>query len=191
MNIPNILTIARFFLTALFIYYILKADFISTVVAFGVFIVASLTDYLDGFLARKYNLITGFGKLMDPIADKFLVLSAFFVFAKLGFIFWWMFIIITLREVYVTVVRLLALRQGKVLAAESLGKYKTVLQMIAVYFILLYSIFQQTSMAQNLSTQTLQAWRIVINGLMLAVVMLTVISGISFIRNLRHANHTG
>ena len=89
MNLPNILTVSRILLTIFFIKFLLKSGFSSSVIAAAIFTVASLTDYLDGYIAKKRNLISNFGKIMDPIADKFLVLSAFFVFMRLDIIAAW------------------------------------------------------------------------------------------------------
>ena len=122
MNLPNVLTIFRIFLTFVFIFLFMQGGLGSRVLALAVFTIASLTDYLDGHLARKYNLISEFGKLMDPIADKFLVLSAFFIFMQLQLIAVWMFAVIFAREVIVTGLRLFALRRGIALAAEAAGK---------------------------------------------------------------------
>ncbi len=136
MNWPNILTVSRFFLTVAFIYYVRKIGEFYCLLAIVCFVLAVLSDYLDGYFARKYNLFTDFGKIMDPIADKFLILSAFFIFMQWHFIAPWMFYAIACREVLVTVSRLFLMKKGKVIAAEAAGKAKTVLQMAAILGIL-------------------------------------------------------
>lgn len=134
MNLPNKLTIARiisvpFFIAAyLFGYYIL---------AFVLFIAASLTDMLDGKIARKYNLVTNFGKIMDPLADKILVYSAFCLMVEDGTVPGWMLIVILAREFAIAGMRTVAASDGTVIAAGMSGKIKTVLQMIAVPLLLL------------------------------------------------------
>lgn len=134
MNLPNKLTIARiisvpFFIAAyLFGYYIL---------AFVLFIAASLTDMLDGKIARKYNLVTNFGKIMDPLADKILVYSAFCLMVEDGTVPGWMLIVISAREFAIAGMRTVAASDGTVIAAGMSGKIKTVLQMIAVPLLLL------------------------------------------------------
>src|SRR5438477_9959193 len=116
-NLPNYLTVARFILTFAFIFCVTHSGIVSAVSATLLFMLASWTDYYDGYYAKKYNLITNFGKLMDPIADKLLILSAFFIFAQRQLIPYGIFYLIFAREVMVTASRLKAIRQGKVLAA--------------------------------------------------------------------------
>jgi len=144
-----------------------------------------VTDFLDGYLARKYNLITPFGKLMDPIADKFLILSAFFMFMQMQLIASWMLIVIFAREVIVTGLRLMAIKRGITLAAEGAGKLKTVLQIVAVYLIILFSILIQLNIdAESYQSIMRQAF-MGINMLMFIVVLVTLWSGIVFILNNR------
>jgi len=134
-----------------------------------IFILASLTDMLDGMIARKYDLVTNFGKIMDPLADKLLVISAFICLVELGDVKGWMVIVILAREFTVTGLRIAAAAEGHVIAAEVTGKIKTVLQMIAVPAILL------------------QNWPFYMIGLPFAEIMLwaavvmTVVSGIEYI----------
>lgn len=140
MNVPNQLTILRIFLTFGFIAAVLREGFLFKTVAAVTFAAASLTDYFDGHIARKYNLVSRFGKLMDPIADKFLLLAAFFIFTRMGIVEAWMFILITVREIFITAWRLAVVQKGKVSAAQMWGKAKTVLQITAAGLILAYLI---------------------------------------------------
>ena len=138
MNLPNKLTILRvalvpFFIAALLIRSIPYNDYI----ALAIFIVASLTDMLDGKIARKYNLITDFGKFMDPLADKLLVCSALICLIELQRISSWMVIIIIAREFVISGFRLIAADNGIVIAASWWGKVKTVFQMAAVMLLIL------------------------------------------------------
>ncbi|MCA9407743.1 MAG: CDP-diacylglycerol--glycerol-3-phosphate 3-phosphatidyltransferase [Candidatus Omnitrophica bacterium] len=189
MNLPNILTIARIFLTIFFIGVIQQEGFAAKVVGAALFAVASLTDFFDGYLAKTRNLITDFGKIMDPIADKFLMLSAFYIFMKLDVIAVWMFVVIAVREIGITAWRLLAMRSGKVFAAESLGKYKTVSQIAAIGVILMFMIVVETQNGHNLNETTLRVWNQCIYGLMLAAVGLTLVSGVFYIwKNRGHLN---
>src|SRR3972149_6492846 len=128
MNLPNALTISRIVLTFLFIFFICSAGLISKFIAAVLFLIASLTDFYDGYYAKKYQLTSDFGKIMDPIADKVLVLAAFFVFTHMRLIPVWMFALIFIREVLITGWRLAAVLTGEVLAAEKAGKIKTVSQ---------------------------------------------------------------
>jgi CDP-diacylglycerol---glycerol-3-phosphate 3-phosphatidyltransferase len=157
MNLPNRLTVARLFLTAGFVAAmtlgwrwqspneagwspILSWSWGYTI-GLVLFIAASITDYFDGAIARKYNLITDFGKLMDPVADKVLMASAFICLIPEHAIPAWAVIVIISREFLITGLRLLAAGKGKVLPADKLGKHKTAWQMVTViYFLLLLSL---------------------------------------------------
>src|ERR1700733_13732122 len=130
MNLPNILTCSRIVLALVLVILLEKSTEIGNVGAVIVFTVASLTDFCDGHLARTRGLVSNFGKIMDPIADKVLILSAFGVLAHMGVIAWWMFIVIAIREIAVTISRLINRHQGHVLAAEKAGKFKTVTQIM-------------------------------------------------------------
>ena len=134
MNLPNKLTMARVAAVPVFIFLYLKG---MSVAAFVVFILASLTDMLDGKIARKYGLITNFGKIMDPLADKVLVYAAFCLFIEKGVMPAWMLVVILAREFIVSGVRTVAAAEGTVIAAAMSGKIKTVLQMIAVPLLIL------------------------------------------------------
>ena len=143
MNLPNKLTVSRFFLTLVFVilFYIPYANRFS--IALLVFLVASFTDYLDGEIARRRNLVTNFGKLMDPLADKVLMGAALVLLAVEDqtsthdpHIPAWAVVVVMTREFFVTGIRLLAANQGAVLAAEKLGKHKTVWQMVAAFYFL-------------------------------------------------------
>jgi len=185
MNIANILTMLRFILTAIFIVLIRQDGLSVKILALFVFTAAALTDYFDGYLARKYNLITRFGKIMDPIADKFLTLSAFFIFMQMHIIASWMLIIIAVREITVTGLRLMAVQRGVALAAEKAGKVKTVLQIVAVYLIMIFIILAQCETNAQWYANVM-SWSI--NGItlfMCAVVLITLSSGITFIWNNR------
>ena len=132
MNLPNKLTMARILAVPVFIVlYMMGHNIIATIV----FILASLTDMLDGQIARKRGLVTNFGKIMDPLADKILVYSAFICMVQIGIVPGWMLVIILFREFIVSGLRTAA--DGTVIAAGKTGKLKTILQMIAVPLLLL------------------------------------------------------
>ena len=146
MNLPNQLTMGRLFLTALFVAVmsipdqLLKSfhllDYRITI-AILFFLIASLTDFLDGYIARKLKLVTDFGKLIDPLVDKILTSAVFIILTQENMIPAWITIIIISREFLVTGLRLLASNQGKVLSADSLGKWKTTSQIIVASFFLI------------------------------------------------------
>ena len=140
MNLPNKLTIIRVLLVPIFIIALLYdngTNFVSRIVALLIFVVASATDWFDGYIARKYNLITDFGKLMDPQSDKLLVASALVCFVELGQLRAWVVIIIIAREFIISGFRIVAANKGKVLAAAMSGKIKTVSQMITIILLLI------------------------------------------------------
>ena len=140
MNLPNKLTVLRVILIPFFVVSMMienGANQTFRYVAAAIFIIASLTDMLDGKIARKYNLVTNFGKFMDPLADKLLVCSALICLIQLGQLPAWMVIIIVSREFIISGFRLVAVEQGIVIAASYWGKFKTTFQMIAVVLMIL------------------------------------------------------
>ena len=140
MNLPNQLTIFRCILIVPFVILLLNGfDLISL----AIFIIASLTDLADGKIARKYNLVTNFGKFMDPLADKLLVCSALIILIQLGRIPSWVVLIIIAREFIITGFRTVASDKGVVIAASKWGKYKTTFQMIMVCLMLANFAFLQ------------------------------------------------
>ena len=139
-QIPNVLTIVRILFIPLFILILtLGHSQVSHLLAAIIFAVASITDYLDGYLARKWNVVSNFGKFADPMADKLLVMSAFIMLIELGMAPAWVVAIIICRELAVTGLRLLLVETGgTVLAAAMPGKIKTFSQMFAIIFLLLH-----------------------------------------------------
>ena len=138
MNLPNKLTIMRVILIPFFVFFLLLPYFpaYGNYIAVAIFIVASLTDMLDGKIARKYNLVTNFGKFMDPLADKLLVCSAMICFVELDKLPAWMVIIIIAREFIISGFRLVASDNGIVIAASWWGKSKTISQMIMIILLI-------------------------------------------------------
>ena len=139
MNLPNKLTVLRVILIPFFVASLMVnggTNETMRIVAGVIFIVASLTDLLDGKIARKYNLVTNFGKFMDPLADKLLVCSALICFIELGQVPAWMVILIISREFIISGFRLVASDNGVVIAASYWGKFKTTFQMIAVVLLI-------------------------------------------------------
>jgi len=185
MNLPNILSLSRIVFAVILIFLLQEGTQTGNILAVIVFTIASLTDYYDGHFAKKRGLVSDFGKIMDPVADKILLLSVFGVLAHIGMIAWWMFIVIAIREVWVTASRLKACRQGKVIAAERAGKIKTVVQIVAVSAILLYLVAQQSEFCSFWFYNVQRAWLNVNYGLMLLAVILTVYSGIDYFRSKR------
>ncbi len=195
MNLPNKLTLGRIILIPFFVFFLVYNLFenpnISRLISAALFIVASVTDFLDGYLARSRNLITDFGKFMDPLADKFLILGAMFAicfsdyifdYASVGFetvisveiikhLFFWTAIVVVFRELAVTSMRLVVAKSsGAVIAASSLGKIKTVTQIVATCAVMLEPVI--LPFCQGIIT-------LISTVLMLAF---TLISGINYIK---------
>ena len=139
MNLPNKLTIMRVILIPFFVFFLLSPYFpaYGNYIAVAIFIVASLTDMLDGKIARKYNLVTNFGKFMDPLADKLLVCSAMICLIELDRLAAWIVIVIIAREFIISGFRLVASDNGVVIAASYWGKFKTTFQMLMVIVLIL------------------------------------------------------
>jgi len=177
MNVPNLLTISRFFLCGILILFIYTPGILAKSLALSVFIIACLTDYWDGVLARKYNQITPLGQLLDPIADKVLIFGAFLSFVDLDVIPAWMVIVMLAREILITGFRLMAANQGVVIPARKSGKHKTVLQLVSIIVILCYLILREFS-AWNPDYDALVHQAIIY--FMYLVVAITIYSGIRF-----------
>jgi CDP-diacylglycerol--glycerol-3-phosphate 3-phosphatidyltransferase len=171
MNLPNKLTMFRVILIPFFVFFLLAPYFegCGNYIALAIFIVASLTDMLDGKIARKYNLVTNFGKFMDPLADKLLVCSALVCLVELDMLYSWIVIIIIAREFIISGFRLIASDNGIVIAASYWGKFKTVFQMFMVIVLIL------NQNIQNLVLGTIG------NILVVVATALTVISLIDYI----------
>lgn len=169
MNLPNKLTIARVCMVPLFMVALMMNTGTSRVVAMAIFALASLTDMLDGKIARKYNLITNFGKLMDPLADKILTAAAMVCLVELGDLAAWIVVIILFREYAITGLRSVAASENIVVAANIWGKVKTVCQMFALMLLML------KPQIMALCGINLGLW------LMYVALILTVYSGVDYV----------
>lgn len=185
-NLPNKITLIRTILIPLFIFFLLfnipgtisvlggRDISYNILIANIIFILASITDFLDGYIARKYNLVTNMGKFLDPLADKLLVGSAFIVMVELNLISSWMVVCVIAREFAVTGLRMLAVEQGEVIAAGFLGKLKTILQILAIILILFGNpIFNLI----NFQLDKVVLW---------SSVLLTMLSAIEYFKNAKH-----
>lgn len=174
MNLPNKLTLGRMIAVPFFIALYMMGYYLPALI---LFILASLTDMLDGQIARKYNLVTNFGKIMDPLADKILVYSAFCLMVGDGIIPAWILIIILAREFLIAGMRTVAASDGIVIAADMSGKIKTVLQMIAVPLLIFYKAVPQIpQIVQYEHYVYLTAM-----GFLYASLFMTVYSGIEYV----------
>lgn len=186
MNLPNKLTLLRVLLIPVMVvmFYI---DYLRNNTIFGsvsianfimcmIFVVASLTDFLDGYLARKNNQVTTFGKFADPLADKILVMAALIILTCQNVVPGWIVIVILAREFIVTGIRILAIENGKVIAASKLGKYKTASTMVAIIVL----FFHEGKAIWNNPFNTSCAVFMIGSILLYIALALTVISGIDY-----------
>lgn len=180
MNLPNKLTMVRMCMVPVFVFFML-AEFMPYryMIALVIFSLASYTDHLDGKIARSQNLITNFGKLMDPLADKILVMSALICFVRLGFASTACVIVIMIREFAVTSIRLVAVEQGKVIPANNWGKAKTISQMVAIITILAL----QSLLQLNLLTGSAGVMLMIGDVLIYIATLLTLISGVIYAKS--------
>ena len=177
MNLPNKLTLLRVCMIPFFVVFARMNAFWAQCVAVGIYALACVTDALDGHIARSRNLITDFGKFMDPIADKLLVMSALVVLTAQGRMPDWACILMLAREFLVSGFRLVAVENGRVIAAGPLGKLKTVFQMVSTIALMLLVPVEGNALLG-------QGGVIFANALMYIAVALTVISGADYlIRN--------
>ena len=184
MNLANKLTLLRIFLVPVFlIFFLVEGIDYGTIVATIVFIVASITDQLDGHIARSRNQITTFGKFMDPLADKLLVTAVCVCLVQIGMIPAWAVIIILSREFAVSGLRSIAASNGLVIAASWWGKIKTVTQMLAILLFLL-TVNIMTIGNTNLLVNFFPGFLVASNIVFYICVVITIISGIDyFIKN--------
>ena len=182
MNIANRLTILRILLTFVFMFFLFCHGLWAKALSLAIFIFAALSDFFDGMIAHKKNMVTDFGRLMDPIADKILILAAFAAFVQMQLIEAWMFVIIVSREILITSLRLFALNKGKVLSATRVGKHKTLSQMLVIFSILGFIVLREVKLAYfTWDPNGEKLFRQGIYILMLVTVGLTLYSGLSYL----------
>lgn len=200
MNIPNAISLLRIILIPLFLYLIFLTEVEKRVWALVVFLIASLTDILDGWSARKLGQETSFGKFLDPLADKFLVISALIAFLILDpLIPAWMILIIILRDVLLTIMRYLAIKKNSILRTTRFGKVKTAFQMISIIVIIMVLIIRRSAdyvavqvssddimkfnkVYEIFNSQISNKWLIITPYCLMAIVtILTALSGIRYI----------
>lgn len=183
MVLPNQLTVLRIILTPVFLVLFLSENSSYKQLSLIVFIIAAITDWYDGWLARKFNYITNWGKFMDPLADKILTSTAFLAFAFLGVLEMWMVILIVIRDFLITGLRLYAEYKGDRMSTSHIAKWKTFLQMVFIYYLLLVFTLKTVESVYNgneylFSILTDHGF---IYITMLFVTILTVITGITYL----------
>ena len=182
MNLPTQLTVLRIILTPVFLSLIFYNGFQYKLYAFIVYIIASLTDWYDGYYARKFGTVSKWGKFLDPLADKILVSSALVAFHILGYIRLWILIVILVRDFLITGLRSYALFKNQPVVTIYLAKVKTFIQMASVYVIFLILIFKQLAMRRGTQFAIINFLERInfIDKLMLLVVLLTLYTGIRY-----------
>ena len=186
MNLPNKLTVLRMILVPFFVFFLLMPGIPHHyLIALLIFAGASYTDHLDGKIARSRGLITNFGKLMDPLADKILVISALVCMVELGLTSAWFVIIIIAREFLVTSIRLLAVESGRVIPANNWGKAKTVSQMVAILAVLGMQYVLELNRMHVFAVEdplVLSTCFWLVGNVLIAIsVVLTLISGVTYL----------
>ena len=193
MNLPNKLTVSRIILVVIFVVFAFPLpawltpegeifrtiEEIKPIIALIIYIIASLTDAIDGHIARKRNLITSFGKFLDPIADKLLVTAALLALANVNILYLWAAMVILAREFIVSGIRMIAASEGVVIAAGRLGKMKMVFQTIAVIVLLVAGIIPEDWKLSAHSVQ--EIFYFGGNLVMVLAVILTIISGAEYV----------
>lgn len=180
MNWANRLTLSRLGLTILFVIVLNSEWQFGRTTALLLFIIAGITDFIDGEIARRYQFITNFGKLMDPLVDKIMIAAAFISLVPLKAIPAWAATVVVGREFLITGLRLLASSQGQVLPAENLGKHKTSWQIVTVVFFLALLAVQELRYADGATAWWLRAWGEAGPALVWITVALTLYSGLGY-----------
>lgn len=182
MVLPNQLTVLRIILTPIFLFLFISGEPMLIQISLGVFLIAALTDWYDGWLARKFNYITEWGKFMDPLADKILTSTAFFAFVSVGLVNLWMVVLIVLRDAIITLLRIYADYKKVSFNTSYIAKLKTFFQMLFLYYLLVLYSFNTIDYFKN-------NYQNIINILlnkdlvyysMLFVTFITVYSGITY-----------
>ncbi len=178
-NLPNILSVLRALLGFTIIYFIYNDKYVTALI---IFVIAAISDYLDGYIARKHQSVSIFGKIIDPIADKILILATLFGFTLKGFLLPCFIIIIGLRELIITLIRLYLLKNDTILAAKDAGKFKTVLQIVVIIIIFAWRILNDFYPA--ISKQSVLLYNSV-NFLMIILVVVTLSSMVVYFKDIK------
>ena len=183
MTIPNQLTALRILLVPVFVWLLLQVDPYMKLLGVIVFVLASLTDIYDGYHARKYGVTTRLGAFLDPLADKLLITAAFFLYVGMGFLSLWMVILVVVRDVVVTALRVYAEFKNRPVVTSVEAKYKTLVQNIFVYVIMALILMKEASFSG--ASVAVMTSRFLVSGylnyIMLAVTVFTVYTGISYL----------
>lgn len=185
VNWPNTLTVFRTILALIIPWLFLQESLTMRLLAAVLFVVAVVTDIVDGRMARANNDITTFGKILDPIADKLLVLGSFFTVAYLGVVPYWILIPIALREIIITVLRFYFLGKGVAVAAVKSGKQKTILQAVSLggaFLVFMHRVYMAPHMAEGMADTLSLVYSVIMYALLLSAFYQTLYSGYDFFR---------
>ena len=188
MTFPNQLTLLRILMTPVIVYCLMHDTLSSRSTAFILFILASITDWYDGYIARKFGSVSSWGKFLDPLADKILVLSIFIAFFVIGEVRLWMVLVIALRDIVITLLRIYAVQHNKPIVTSTFAKWKTASQMLAIYLIFIYLILKQKTLfagESNTWMHRLETFGFV-DKLMYIVTFITATSGVHYLVENRH-----
>jgi CDP-diacylglycerol--glycerol-3-phosphate 3-phosphatidyltransferase len=179
----NTLSVIRIVLSPVFLLLIIVDNSLLRQISLAVFLVAALTDWYDGVIARRSGTVTNLGKFLDPLADKFLTSSAFIAFALLHYVYWWMVIVIVFRDLLITVLRSFAETRGAHIVTSKAAQWKTFIQMIVLYYLLLLIVGQDVRWVEESFGDTIRVLldADVVFKLMLAVTLLTIYTGVQYI----------
>jgi CDP-diacylglycerol--glycerol-3-phosphate 3-phosphatidyltransferase len=188
MTLPNQLTVLRIILTPIFLYFFLSNDPLYVQISLAIFFVAALTDWYDGWLARKFNYISDWGKFWDPLADKILTSTAFIGFVLVGLIPLWMVLLIIVRDLVITLLRVYAEGRGYNFVTSYYAKWKTVLQMVFLYYLLILYVGLKTKevFIDNQELFSMLSNHNMIYFIMLVITIITVHSGITYLIKNKH-----
>lgn len=183
MSLPTKLTILRIVLTPVIVALLYFETLYFRLASLSVFLIAALTDWFDGYLARRLGYVSPLGNFLDPLADKILVLSTLFAFAFYGHIAVWMVVVIAARDLIITALRLYADWKGQPVITSATAKWKTASQMVAVYVIMLYLVLHAYFIG---SEPGWEMWRGYIDVMMQCVTLITVLTAIQYLVENRH-----
>jgi len=191
MLLPNQLTTLRIILTPFFVYFFLSDNPVYRQISLAIFLVAAITDWYDGWLARKFNYITAYGKFMDPLADKILTSAAFFSLVSLGILELWMVVIIVIRDFLITGLRGYAEYKGKTMTTSVVVKWKTAFQMVFLYYLLFLYVGKSVSWLYNSYENIfiLMLNPVFIYYSMLFISLFTLVTGLQYLYKNRHLYH--
>jgi len=180
--IPNILTLSRILIVPFFILSFLNENFSIRIISIILFFFGSISDFLDGYIARKYNFVTNFGKIIDPLADKILILTAFFILNKMypTYVPLWMVSLILLRDIIITIFRFYLKKKKSILKTSIIAKRKTLFQIIIIHLLLIFHVFKESiPFDKSLSMQMIYLS-------MFMCVIFTVLTGLHYLFINRH-----